>query len=124
MPKCDVDRVLQDEMLRFISESGLSVSGAAAKLGVGRTTLWRFCDSGRARGDTRALYREALSKCNSNHAGDVADDAVSAHANAGQPRRIGQAGLTDVELKRIRKTCESVLALLEAYEAQALDSKS
>lgn len=123
MPKCEIDLALKEQLRLFLIENRLSVSGAAEKLGVGRTTLWRFFHSGRARDDTRVLYREALAKCSNDTEGGVADVAVNANANAnpGQVRRALQAGLADLELKRIRRTCETVLALLDVYEAQASD---
>lgn len=115
MPKCEVDLVLCEQMRRFIRENRLSVSGAATKLGVDRTTFWRFCSSGRARSDTRALYREALEKQISNTDMDVAVSSLA------QGNHVPQARLPDIELKRIRKTCETVLALLDAYAVQPLD---
>lgn len=36
MPKCEADPVLQDQVHRFMKENGLTVSGAAVKLGVDR----------------------------------------------------------------------------------------
>lgn len=120
MPKCESDSALQEQVHRFIRVNGLTKSGAAAKLGVDRTTLWRFCDSGRARGDTRALYREALEKRSNNSATSVADNAVRTDALTGQARTSLHRSLADHELKLIRKACEGVLALLDVYEAQAL----
>ena len=120
MPKCEIDLALQEQLRLFQSENRLSVSGAAEKLGVERSTLWRFCNSGRARDDTRAVYREALAKFSSNAAADVADVAdVAVNVDAGQPRRVLQASFADSELGLIRRTCETVLALLDAYEARA-----
>ena len=116
MPKCEVDLVLQEKLRLFMSENRLSVSGVADKLGVERTTLWRFFHSGRARGDTRGLYREALAKCSRDAAGDVADVA---DLSPDPVRRVLHAGLADLELKRIRRACETVLALLDICEAQA-----
>lgn len=121
MPKCEVDRVLQDRVNRFVRESGLTVCGAASELGVDRTTFWRFCDSGRARSDTRAQYREALEKRNNNPATSVAYDA---DALARRARAALQRGLVDHELKLIRTACEGVLMLLDVYEAQSLGKRS
>lgn len=120
MPKCEVDSVLQEQLHLFMSENRLSVSGAADKLGVGRTTLWRFYRSGRARSDTRTLYREALTKCNNDTAVNVADVADVADTNPGPARRVPQVGLAGMDLKRIRRACETVLALIDICEAQAL----
>lgn len=119
MPKCESDPALQEWVHRFMRESGLTKSGAAAKLGVDRTTLWRFCDSGRARGDTRASYRKALEKHNKNSATIVADDAVKMDPLTFHARTSLQEGLTGHELKLIRKACEGVLALIDVYEAQS-----
>lgn len=116
MPKCEVDLVLQGQLHLFMSENRLSVSGAAEKLGVERSTFWRFCQSGRARGDTRALYREALKKCINGAVTDVSDVADT------KPRAISRTqhtGLAGLELKRIRRACETVLALLDICETQA-----
>lgn len=123
MPKCEADHVLQDQVRRFMSVNALTCSGAAAKLGVDRTTFWRFCDSGRARADTRALYREALEKCNENATDGVAGYAIETDALAVQGRRASQGRPADLELKLIRRACEGVLALLDAYEAQSLGGK-
>lgn len=124
MPKCDKDPVLQDQLHRFMSENGLTRCAAAARLGVERTTLWRFCETGRARGDTRVRLREALEKCNMEARLSVACGAVGAF-RAVDPvvppvRAVSREVLTDRELKQIRKACEGVLALLDVYEAQAL----
>lgn len=123
MPKCEVDSVLLEKMHRFMRENRLTVSGTAAMLGVDRTTLWRFCDSGRARDDTKALYQEALSKRNTIAGGCVSDDAVDAGALAVQARSGLQGLLADRELRRIRRACEGVLALLDVYEAQQMGGK-
>lgn len=119
MPKCEVDLALQGQLRLFMSENRLSVSGAAQKLGVERSTFWRFCQSGRARGDTRALYREALEKCSGNTVVDVADVADVADVSPAPVSRVLHAGLAGLELKRIRRACETVLALLDICEAQA-----
>jgi hypothetical protein len=121
MPKCDMDPVLQDQLHRFMSENELTRCAAAARLGVERTTLWRFCETGRARGDTRARFREALEKCNMEARLSVAGDAVGAVDPVVPPvRAVSRGVLADRELKQIRKACEGVLALLDVYEAQAL----
>lgn len=120
MPKCESDPALQERVHRFMRVNGLTKSGAAARLGVDRTTLWRFCDSGRARDDTRALYHEALEKHNNNSATIVADDAVKTDTLTVQARASLQGSLAEHELKFIRKACEGVLALLDVYEAQTL----
>jgi predicted DNA-binding protein (UPF0251 family) len=124
MPKCESDPALKERVHRFMRENRLTKSGAAAKLGVDRTTLWRFCDSGRARDDTRALYRGALEKHNKNTATTVADYAVKADALTVRARTSLQGGLAGHELKLIRKACEGVLALLDVYEAQSLGRES
>lgn len=115
MPKCETDPALQEQVHRFMRENRLTTSGAAAKLGVDRTTLWRFCDSGRARDDTKALYREALEKRNRNSATGVANEAIKVAAHTSL-----QGGLASHELSLIRKACEGVLTLLDVYEAQSL----
>lgn len=119
MPKCEPDPALQERMRRFMRENMLTKNGAAAILGVDRTTLWRFCDSGRARGDTRALYHEALEKRINNPATTVADSAVKTDELTVHAHTSLQGGLAGHELKLIRKACEGVLALIDVYEAQS-----
>ena len=115
MPRCDPDRSLQRLVLRFISENGLTTSGAAGILGVDRTTFWRFCDTGKARADTRALYNKVLEKYNKTRVADVANAAVLVVVGRDLPRV-----LHDRELKQIRRVFEGVVALLDAYEAVSL----
>jgi len=124
MPKCDPDPVLLDQVNRFMKENRVTVNGAAAKLGVGRTTFWRFCESGKARRDTKVLYRNALEKHNIISATNVADDAINGYGLT-NPRRAALAGgLAGDELKLIRRACEGVLVLLNVYEAQSLGSEN
>jgi hypothetical protein len=123
MPKCEADHILQDQVRHFMNKNRLTISGAAVRLGVDRTTFWRFCESGRALGDTKALYREALEKCNKKNETNVvpvADDGIEADALAVQVPLASQGVLADRELKLIRKACEGLLALLDVYEAQSL----
>lgn len=123
MPKCDVDFELQQEVKRFMHENRLTKSAAAKALGVDRATFWRFCSSGRAIGDTRLRYRDALAKCSGSASlqpKNVSFDAVSA---ADQPVSRSRPVLELSELAQIRRTCESVLALVGAYEAHMAGSK-
>lgn len=117
MPKCESDPALQDRIHRFLKENGLTRNGAAAILGVDRTTFWRFCESGRARSDTRASYREALENRNiysATHVANKTSTSISRRSTSAHRELAGH------ELKLIRKTCEGVLLLLDAYETQAL----
>lgn len=117
MPKCEVDDVLQDQVRRFVRDNGLTVSGAGMLLGINRTTFWRFHESGEALGGTRARIRQALEKRNMRTEDRVADDAVAVEGKQRQVRSM----LRDVperDLVQIRKACEGVLALLNAYDAQ------
>ncbi len=118
MPKCEVDRALQDQVRRFVSGNDLTVNGAAKLLGVNRTTFWRFHDTGEALVSTRARIREALANRKKSDAVRVSVDAVGGDAGEHLERRMLQGGLADRELKQIRKACEGVLALLNVYEAQ------
>jgi hypothetical protein len=120
MPKCELDLDLLERVHRFKIENRLTTSGAAVKLGLDRTTFWRFCESGRARGDTRALYRKALENRSNNFSAIVADVAVKTVAFTVQTPTSLKGSLADYELKLMRKACESVLALLNVYVAQSL----
>lgn len=120
MPKCEPDHALQDQVRRFMNEKGLTISGAAVKLEVERTNFWRFCNSGKARDDTKALYRKALEKCNKHSATNVAVNEIKSDVLSIQVRPASQGALADSELKLIRKACEGILALLDVYETQSL----
>ena len=123
MPKCEVDSVLQDQVRQFMIENRLSFSGGAKILGVGRATFWRFCDTGRARRDTRTLYREALAKRNEKTATRGSDEATDEVAPAAKAHPTLQRVPADRELKQIRKACQGVLALLDVYEAHSMGRK-
>lgn len=127
MPKCEIDPTLQEQVHRFMKENGLTISGVAAKWAVDRTTLWRFCDSGRGRSDTRAIYRRALEKHNTNtaaNATNATNETVKADALTVHSHTSLRGQLASHELKLIRKACEGVLALIDAYEAQSLGRKN
>ena len=99
----------------------MTVNATATLLGVNRTTFWRFHETGEALSSTRARIREALAKrivFAESRVADEAVDPVGVDASRQQERRSPQGGLADCELKQIRKVCESVLALLNVYEAQ------
>ena len=124
MPKCETDPALHEQVHLFIRENGLTISGAATQLGVDRTTLWRFCGSGRARGDTRALYRGAIENRSKNPAAAVASVAVKGDVPAVHGRTALRGRLESHELNLIRKVCEGVFALLDDYEAKGLGGEN
>ena len=119
MPKCATDPILLEQMVDFIRENQLTIRAAATQLGVDRTTLWRFCTSGKARGDTKALYRESLKKRNTitatNNTHQHHEELIE-----GRKHLALQETLTERQLNQIRKACEGVLALLVAYETQQI----
>jgi hypothetical protein len=122
MPKCEVDSALQDQVRDFVSESKLTVSGAAKILGVDRTTFWRFYNTGKARDDTKVQFRDALANRNKKAARPAADDSHRADAMGGQMGPQLPGDLTDREIRRLRRACEGVLTLLNAYEVQRATS--
>ena len=60
---------------------------------------------------------DALENRSNNFAAIVADVAVNMDALTVQTPTSVQGSLADHELKLIRRACESVLALLDVYEA-------
>lgn len=123
MPKCEVDLVLKDRVHRFISTNRVTINGAAAKLGLNRTTFWRFCDTGRASSKTKLQIHNALEKRNKNLDEDVSLDSASvSNAPVNRTPTLPRF-LADRELKQIRRACEGVLALIEVYEAQHAGQK-
>jgi hypothetical protein len=115
MPKCEIDSVLQDQLKRYVTERMLSVRAAAAELNVEHSGLSRFIKLGKARADTKAKFRAALSARANGTATTVAvpvDVATSV-----RPLARGSA-LAVRELRQIRSACEGVLKLVDAYEAQ------
>lgn len=121
MPKCDRDTDLQNQVKLFMSKHRLTIGGAAAKMGVHRSTLWRFCRDAMAREDTRARYRTALASQDGEFVSDVAVPVAA--PTIVQRRATGQKPLDEQELKRIRAACEGVLALLDVYESQSMGNK-
>ncbi|MGN6828579.1 hypothetical protein [Paucibacter sp. M5-1] len=115
MPKCDFDPVLQDQLKRYVSERMLSVRAAAAELDVEHSVLSRFIKLGKARADTKARFRAALRERATETATAV---AVSADSATGVRQLIRGDVLAERELRQIRSACESVLRLVDAYEAQ------
>lgn len=118
MPKCEVDAVLQHQVHSFVRESGLTVNGAATLLAVNRTTFWRFHETGEALSSTRTRIRDALENRNKQTAVGASDDAVRPNGHEHQARLMLPGVPADRELKQIRRACEGILALLNAYEAQ------
>lgn len=107
MPKVEQDLPLQRRLQEFVDRHR-SVRSAAHLLGVNHSSLSRFLESGMAVAGTRREYSAALdreaARSETPVADSVADVAVSGHR------------LAERELRQIRRTCESVLALLDAYE--------
>lgn len=114
MPRCKVDPALQDQVHRFISDSGLTTNGAAVNLGINRATFWRFCDTGKASPRTKQQLRNALEKRNR-----CATESVSVDSDVPAAQvPIAVQLLADRELDQIKRACEGVLALISAYKAQ------
>jgi hypothetical protein len=111
MPKVQPDPGLQQELKSFMSLHG-SVAAAAIALDVDRTTLWRFLGTGRARLDIKEQYRNALDRLKTNTATDVAVLVAETETEKERPTKE----LKDRELHLIRQACESVLALIDAYQ--------
>lgn len=118
MPKCERDSELQAAIQNYIEANGLTPGGAARRLGLERSKLWRFCQTGRAHGNTRASYRAALAREVQKTATLVADKAPVRAASFNEAPGLPN----ERELKQIKKTCEGLLALVSAYEAQLLKS--
>ena len=117
MPKCKVDPALQEQVHRFIISNRLTTNGAAAILGINRTTFWRFCDTGKASPRTKLRLHNALEKRNKQAAESVLVDADESEVPP-VPAPALLRHLGDQDLKQIRRACEGVLALIDVYEAQ------
>lgn len=124
MPKCEVDAVLLDEVRRFVTERGLTVNGAATVLGVDRASFWRFHNTGKARGDTRAKYRKALQNCNASSVDCVAVDEPDGNETGSLARQTRRGVLTRSELRQLRSVCEGILVLVSTHEAQQKSLKT
>jgi len=111
MPKVEQDVSLQQRLNAFLVEVGMSVPEAAAAFGVNRISLWRFSRTGKALATRRDSYLRALDRATNvkRHSAVF----VSDKDGKTMPKLVG-----DRELLRIRKACESVLRLLDAYESQ------
>lgn len=120
MPKCKIDPALRDQVHRFISDSGLTINGAAVRLDINRTTFWRFCETGKASARTKLRLRDALEKRNTSATNNDSDASNMTPTQVPALLRL----MEDRELKQIRRACEGVLALIDVYEAQRAKQKS
>lgn len=116
MPKIDRDEALQREVEALIAAYGGSGALIAREIGVDRSLLWRFRRTGRAIPATRDKLRNGMERLRKNRATPVADSVAS----SGRGPRVW-AGLVgrDPELRQVRRMCEGLLALLDAYDQQA-----
>lgn len=120
MPKCEFDPDFQGLLQRFASDNAFTVNGAATALGVDRTVFRRAYKFGIALESTKKKILKALEKSSRRV---IFDDAVSVAGGAPQSIPLLHGVLADCELKQIRRACESVLALLDHYEAQTVGRK-
>ncbi|MEH6461715.1 hypothetical protein V7714_17620 [Chitinimonas sp. JJ19] len=109
MPKVVPDVELQTRLNAFIKQRGISIAKAAKEFEVDRVSLWRFSSTGRALDAQRTEYREALNRATQNQ---TETPRIVALPGAEQ-----QVAVEAHELERIRQICESVLKLVDAYEA-------
>ncbi len=117
MPKVAPDTALQNRLNAFLQERGISVAKAAKEFGFDRVSLWRFSNTGMARGDRRAEYKSALDRATCSES--ETNVAVAVKENGVRP----QVSVGDRELRRIRQACECVLKLLDAYEGRSVDQR-
>ena len=105
MPKVLKDDLLQDEVRAVVREAG-SFEAAASALHINKATLWRFHERGCAIARTRLTIREALKRIKSetNFAQNVTNST----------NRDADDHVTN--LRTIRAFCQSMIALVDAYE--------
>jgi|GEM_PF-6024773 len=116
----DVPKVAQDDELRtqlqqFIQASQMSIPQAARELGVDRVSLWRFLTTGKARKDRRQVYHASLARLRLEKTETKIPVSVSLPERVTTPLPVHAR-----ELRHIRRVCDSLLRMLDAYEGALL----
>jgi len=107
MPKVVTDNELLAEVLALEVAIG-SRSKLAIKLGVDRSTFWRFCQTGRAIDKTREAIRRGLMR-NKNET----------NVNFGKVKTSIENSFAENirdDMQSLRSLCTTVLTLLDGYE--------
>ncbi|MDO9204147.1 hypothetical protein [Methylotenera sp.] len=107
MPRVVTDDELLAEVLAFEKTVG-SRSKLAIKLGIDRSTFWRFCRTGRAIDKTREAIREGLMR-NKNET----------NGNFGKVKTSIENTFVDnirEDMQSLRSLCTTVLTVLDGYE--------
>lgn len=105
MPKVLKDDLLQDEVRAVVRETG-SFTAAASMLHISKVTLWRFHETGCAIMRTRLAIREALRRIKSET--NFTENVTNSISQ--------EADVQVTNLRTIRAFCQSMIALVDAYE--------
>ena len=115
MPKVAQDDELRTQLQQFIQANEMSIPQAARELGVDRVSLWRFLSTGKARKDRRQVYHASLARLRLEKTETTSAGSVSLSKRATMPPPVHAR-----ELLHIRRVCDSLLRLLDAYEGVLL----
>jgi hypothetical protein len=113
MPKIVKDDLLQDKVRALVQAAG-SYAAAARMLDINKVTIWRFHETGCAIDRTRVAIKEALRRVESeiNNKKSVTDNAGNVTNSLGK-----KTDLQVPDLRMIRAFCQSMIALVDAYES-------
>lgn len=107
MPKVVVDKDLKDEVAAIINTLG-SGKKAADAMGVDRTMVWRFNNTGRAIEKNRKALKDGIARYKNETKPEHREthfDTIDLHnMNMGE------------DLKFLRSLCNKVLTILDGYE--------
>ena len=107
MPRVRMDRELHAEVLKLEAVIG-NKSKLAIKLGVDRSTLLRFCSTGKAIDKTRETIQKGLIR----YKNETSDTPEKAHASIGATL----TGNIREDMQMLRSLCTTVLTVLDGYE--------
>lgn len=120
MPKVQPDEVLREHATRVIRAYG-GLAKAASKMGLGRSTLWRLQNKGRAIERTRQAVLAAIKHLENETA--PPENGTNETDRRGLAAMPPPSSVPAGDLLTIRSLCQSMMALVEMYEKMKLDSK-
>lgn len=115
MPRVETDEALLREVRRYVESAG-GVTKAARALGMDRSTLWRYLQSGSAIERNRAKLRQvARSQENETTAQESATNEQLPAASL--------AGCSIDELRKVRSMCRQAVMVIDWYEAHIAEAE-
>lgn len=111
MPRIERDKSLQERLIQVVQEAG-NPSAAAARLGLSRTLVWRFYNSGCAIQRSRLKIEVALDAWSS----QVSKPTRSEMKNEANASFLQLEKLSPEEFRTMRKYFQSMVAMMDLFE--------